>query len=106
MKILLDECVPLRLRQALTGHDVYSVYYAGLSGLSNGKLIIAAANNQFDVMITIDRGYAHQQNKMKLPIAIILIDIGSDEVDALMSVVPKILIALSDVKTGEFVTVR
>lgn len=106
MKILLDECVPLRLRQALTGHDVYSVYYAGLSGLSNGKLIVAAANNQFDVMITIDRGYAHQQNKMKLPIAIILIDIGSDDFDALLSVIPKVLAALTDVRKGDFVIVR
>jgi hypothetical protein len=39
MLILLDECVPKRLKQHLAGHTVSTVRDAGWSGVKNGALL-------------------------------------------------------------------
>lgn len=43
MKILLDECLPLRLRNHIPGHDVFTVEYMGWKGIGNGRLMALAA---------------------------------------------------------------
>ncbi len=53
MRVLLDECLPRRLRGELQGHDVTSVPEVGWSGKSNGELLQLAAG-PFDVFVTID----------------------------------------------------
>ena len=42
MRILIDECLDERFRNALTGHDCQTARYAGLAGLKNGELLTAA----------------------------------------------------------------
>ena len=44
MRILLDECVPRRLRAELTGHDVHTVPEMGWSGKKNGELLVNEIN--------------------------------------------------------------
>lgn len=39
MRLLLDECVPARLRRALVSHEVSTVGIEGWSGIKNGKLV-------------------------------------------------------------------
>jgi hypothetical protein len=39
MKVLLDECIPRRLKNALAGHDCKTVPEAGLAGRKNGVLL-------------------------------------------------------------------
>jgi predicted nuclease of predicted toxin-antitoxin system len=43
MRLLLDECVPARLRIALPNHDVSTVVQVGWSGIKNGELLALAA---------------------------------------------------------------
>lgn len=43
MKLLLDECVPQRLRDDFPDHDVYTAETAELLGVKNGALLRAAA---------------------------------------------------------------
>ncbi len=50
MRLLLDECVPKRLKRHLLGHVTLTINEAGLEGLENGKLLIEASKN-FDVLI-------------------------------------------------------
>jgi len=61
MRLLLDECVPKRLRRALPGHEVRTVQEAGWAGVTNGALL-RAADGQFDALLTVDQGVQHQQN--------------------------------------------
>lgn len=42
MNILLDECVPAQVRNALTGHGVTTVQLQGWTGIRNGVLLTAA----------------------------------------------------------------
>jgi|LWDU01.1.fsa_nt_gi hypothetical protein len=41
MNVILDECLPRRLNQQLTDHEVTTVPAIGLSGVTNGKLLEA-----------------------------------------------------------------
>jgi len=39
MRVLLDECLPKRLKRSLVGHDIQTVPEAGRTGEMNGELI-------------------------------------------------------------------
>ncbi len=39
MRVLLDECVPERLRGHPKGHEIHSVRYAGFNGGKNRELL-------------------------------------------------------------------
>jgi predicted nuclease of predicted toxin-antitoxin system len=51
MRLLLDECVPRKLRSDFEGHDVRTVQEMGWAGKKNGELVRLAADS-FDVLIT------------------------------------------------------
>ena len=51
MRILLDECVPRRLRRELSGHDVDTVAEMGWASLENGPLL-EMASGKFDILLT------------------------------------------------------
>ncbi len=61
MKILLDECVPVRLKQHLVGFNVSTATELDWSGLKNGKLIQMAIDSGFDVLITVDKNLQFQK---------------------------------------------
>ena len=54
MRLLLDECMPRRLKREFVGHEVSTVDEAGFKGLKNGQLL-RIASEAFDVLITVDR---------------------------------------------------
>jgi hypothetical protein len=70
--VLLDECVPRRLRRELIEHDVLTVTEQGWSGIKNGKLL-ALAEVEFDVFLTVDQNLKYQQNLRAFKIGIILL---------------------------------
>jgi len=72
MKLLLDECVPKRLRNDFTGHEVRTVEEVGLKGVKNGQLLRAAAE-RFDALITVDRRMPAQQNLAQFDLALIVL---------------------------------
>jgi hypothetical protein len=55
LKVLLDENLPHKLRQSLTGHDVRSVNHMGWSGEKNGELLKLCEAEGFDVRVTGDQ---------------------------------------------------
>lgn len=70
MRVLLDECLPRKLKRELEGHDVRTVPEMGWASRKNGELLRLAAT-EFDVLLTVDRSLFYQQNLRDLPIAII-----------------------------------
>ena len=104
MRLLLDESVPSRLRHSLPGHDVRSVTELGWSGTKNGQLLAMAAV-EFDVFVTVDKNLSHQQNLTTLPVAVVLLDAHSVELDALLPLIPALARALLDLRPRSFVRV-
>jgi predicted nuclease of predicted toxin-antitoxin system len=75
MKILLDECLPIRLKQYLTGFEAYTVYEMGWSSLKNGKLMQKAIDSGFEALLTVDKNLQYQQNIKEYDISIVVFDV-------------------------------
>lgn len=72
MKLLLDECLPRRLKLDFQQHQTLTVEDAGLKGLKNGPLLRAAAK-QFEVLVTVDLNIVFQQNLADIDLALIIL---------------------------------
>ncbi len=72
MRILLDECIPKPLTQALDGMTVLTAQSMGWATQKNGDLI-ALAEQSFDLLITLDQNIQYQQNLQNRNIAILLL---------------------------------
>ena len=99
MRVLLDECVPRALRAELPGHEVRTVAEAGWAGVKNGALLQRAAT-RFEVLLTVDRNLEYQQNFSDLTIAVIVVDVPSNDIAVLRPLMPAVLEALTTTKPG------
>ena len=90
MRILLDENLDWRLRRELSGHVVDSVPLIGWAGLKNGELL-ALANAQYDVFITMDANLSFQQHLAGLRIAVVVLKAGSNRLADTRPLMPKVL---------------
>jgi hypothetical protein len=95
VKVLLDECVTHELRPRVMGHDVYTVAYLGWSGTRNGQLIARAAATGFDALLTTDKNIRHQVSEATLPIAVIILDVPTNDIDDVAPTLPGLLAVLS-----------
>ncbi len=89
MRLLLDESVPSKLKRALPSHAVRTVVEMGWSGVKNGKLLALAAAD-FDAFITVDKNLPYQQNLRALPIALVVLDALSNELQCLLPLMPEL----------------
>jgi predicted nuclease of predicted toxin-antitoxin system len=104
MRVLLDECLPRRLRSDLPGHEVRTVPEAGWAGLSNGELLTLAAAS-FDVFLTVDRNLTFQQNLSGLQVAVVVLVATGNDLDTLRPLMPRVLELLSTLARGQVVRV-
>lgn len=88
MKVLLDECVDSRLAGHISGHVVSTVASQGWGGISNGKLL-ALAQAEFDIFVTVDRNLSFQQNLPSFTIAVILLSANSNRINDLVALSPR-----------------
>ena len=72
MRVLFDQGTPVPLREYLTGHQVQTAFELDWSRLSNGELL-AAAEGQFDVLVTTDRNLRHQQSLAGRKLAVLVL---------------------------------
>jgi len=105
MRLLLDECVPARLRRALPNHEVATVVQAGWSGVKNGKLLALAAAH-YEVFVTVDKNLPYQQNASTLPLAVVVLDAVSNELHHLLALIPALEAALTRLAPKGYVVVR
>jgi len=103
MKVLLDEMLPIGLRELLPGHDVHSAAHAGLTGMSNGALIRAAVSDSFDVLVTLDRGIPHQQNLARYSLGFVLIE--HNDVDLVRPYADRLRAAIETAAPGTVVRI-
>jgi predicted nuclease of predicted toxin-antitoxin system len=106
MKLLLDECLPRRVKYLFTeaGHECETVRDAGFSGKENGELLTLAEKN-FDVFVTIDKNIRYQQNLTGRNIAIVIIRATSNDLDDIKPQMPQALAALKTIRPGQVVEV-
>ena len=99
MKVLLDECVDSRLAEHFGTVEVRTVGDQGWSGITNGKLL-ALAQAEFDVFVTVDRNLSFQQHLPKFSIAVILLKSKSNRVSDLAALMPEVLRVVPNAPKG------
>jgi len=104
MRLLLDESVPRRLARALPNHEVKTVVEMGWGGIRNGDLL-ALAGSSFDAFITVDKNLPYQQNLPNLTLAVIVLDAHSNELSALLPLVPRLEQTLATLAPRTYVRV-
>ena len=77
----------------------------GWSGIKNGKFLALAAA-RFDAFITVDKNLPYQQNSSKLPVAVLVLDAASNELQHLLPLVLALEEALVKLKPGDVLLVR
>ena len=99
MRVLLDECLPKKLKRYLPEHKVLTVPEMSWAGVKNGALL-NLAQAEFDAFLTVDQHIESQQNMVKFDIAIVTLIAYSNEIDALIPFMPAVEERLGDVKAG------
>ena len=94
MRILLDESLPIELRDELPQHSIRSVQEMGWSALKNGELLRCTVG-QFDVFLTADQNLQYQQNVRNLPVAVAVLVAKSNRIQSLRPLIPDLLSAFA-----------
>jgi hypothetical protein len=102
--ILLDECLPKRLKLELAAYHARTVPEMGWAGVKNGKLL-RLAEGMFDVFLTADRNLEPRQNITAFELGIIVLVAQSNDIDDLRLLIPQVREVLAKIKVGEFVRV-
>jgi predicted nuclease of predicted toxin-antitoxin system len=101
MRILLDECIPHKLKNYLAPHVCRAVSEEGWAGTKNGELLMLAEKAGFQVFLTIDSGIQFQQNLKARHISVMLVRAKSNRFVDLQALVPEILRSLETAQSGQ-----
>lgn len=107
MRVLVDECLPRQLRNWLLAEQpnwtVLTVQDSGWASMKNGVLL-RAANQTFDVLVTADKIMHHQQNFMGLDISVLVFPTNRAKV--VRAGVNALLMSMPLVRSGEKVVME
>ena len=96
MRVLLDEFRPRRLAASFPdSFGTRTVQQMGWAGCGNGELLGLAADDEFDALVTVDHGFAHQQNVTELPIPVVIMVAGRTRLQELLPLMPQLIALLS-----------
>ena len=88
MKILLDECITKRLKPHLSEFEVFTVSEMKWNGIKNGKLMALCTDNNFQLLLTIDKNLMFQQNLDKYELTIAVFNCLTSKLEELVLFVP------------------
>lgn len=101
MKLLLDECVTHELKNRISDLEVSTVAEMGFKGLKNGKLLKAAEEAGFDILLTIDKNIDYQQNISKFQLILVVFDVFRSNIKYLEDLLPLFHQQLPDFQKGQ-----
>jgi len=100
MKVLLDECLPRKLKCAVVANEVRTVPEAGWAGKKNGELL-RLAQQSFDVLLTNDQNIEHQQNLREFDLAFVVLVAPTNDITDLEPLMPAANRAMKKLRAGE-----
>ncbi len=103
-RVILDECLPRKLKRILGDNRVETAFEAGLAGLKNGELL-SAIGGTYEVFVTVDKALADQQNLSALTFGIVLIRVPSNAIEDLLPLATALRSAIAGVRSGNLIEV-
>ena len=105
MHVLLDECLPRKLKNELSGVTVRTVPDMGWAGTKNGALL-RLAESQFDVFITAGQNVEYQQNLRSSLLGIVVLIAPDTRFAALQPLMRQVQQALASIQPGDVVHIH
>jgi hypothetical protein len=100
MRVPVDACVDPRVVEGLPGHEVKTAVDLGWHRLKDHHLV-RLLQDRFDVLVTIDRGFEHQQNLKALRFGLVIVHVAKNKVEFYRPLFGQIQTAVAQVKPGE-----
>jgi len=92
VKILIDENLPLKLKESFGGsHEVYSAREMNWQGKKNGELLGLMTLAGFDGFLTMDKNLPAQQNLDKFKLTVFVLRGINNKLETLQALVPLVL---------------
>jgi hypothetical protein len=106
IRVLLDEDIPVKLRHHF-GAEIHceTVQFRGWKGLRNGELL-RLAQQDFDVLITLDSRIPSQQNLAQVAIGVMILRVQSNRFEDLLALVPEAERRLVELRPGESIQIE
>jgi hypothetical protein len=105
MNILIDECLPRKLKFELLGHEVKTVPEMGWASKKNGELL-KLMSGRFDVFVTVDGNLSSQQNLAANTVSFIVLRAPNNRLATLQPLMSQVLQILQVIQRGEVVVVE
>lgn len=109
IKILLDECLPKKLKYRVEESDpdfhAQTTPEMGWASLSNGNLL-SVAETKFDVFITSDRNLSFQQSLQTSTIQVVLLKAKTNTYEDLLPLIGKLSLVIKAYEPGKFVEIE
>jgi len=87
MRVLLDECLPKKLKREVQADFVRTVPEMGWAGTKNGALL-RLVERKFDVFLTNDQNLEHQQNLKLFDLAVLVLVAATNDIEDLRPLMP------------------
>ena len=100
MRVLLDACMPERLRLSLQGLEVQTARFARLDSQLDRDLL-DAIEGRFDVLVTCDQNLSQQQSMSGRKVAVVVLCARTNRLADLLPLVPALLDTIEDISAGE-----
>ncbi len=87
MRVLLDECLPKKLKREVEADIVKTVPEMGWTGTKNGALL-RLVEREFEVFLTNDQNLEHQQNLRQFNLAVVVLVALTNDIEDLKPLMP------------------
>lgn len=105
MRVLLDECVPRRFRDALVAVDASTARDQRWDGLRNGDLLTRMREAGFTTLVTVDRNLTYQQHIASSGLAVTVMHAVTNRLTDLLPLAPAVVEAIAVTSSGEIARV-
>ncbi len=105
MRVILNECLPARLKRALPGHFVRTVPEAGWRSVKDGLLLRLAAKS-FDVFVTVDKAIEREHELTAFRLGFVVVHARSNQMIDFEPLLPSLVAAVGAVGPGQIVHVN
>jgi hypothetical protein len=100
MRVLLDECLPRKLKHDVRADLVKTVPEMGWASIENGALL-RLAEPEFDVFLTQDRNLEYQQNLAIFDLAVIVLVAPTNDIEDLRPLIEAANEAIESIRPTE-----
>ena len=100
MRVLLDECLPRKLKHNVRADFVRTVPEMGWASIENGALL-RLAESEFDVFLTRDRNLEYQQNLAAFDLAVIVLVAPTNDIEDLRPLMDAVNESILGIKPTE-----